>query len=32
MPLQADDAMDSLDNHLKIKGESRSYEVSYVWV
>ena len=27
IPLQADDALDSLDKHLKIKGESRLYEV-----
>ena len=28
IPLQADDAMDSLDDHLKIEGESCLYEVS----
>ena len=27
IPLHADDALDSLDDHLKIEGESRPYEV-----
>ena len=30
IPLQADDDLDSLDNHLKIEGESRPYEVRQV--
>ena len=28
IPLQSDDALDSLDDHLKMEGESRPYEVN----
>ena len=30
IPLQADDALDSLYDHLKIEGESHPYEVRYI--
>ena len=31
-PLQMDDALDSLDDHLKIKEESRPYEVMVIYL
>ena len=31
IPLHVDDAVDSLDDHLKIEGESRPYEIISIW-